>query len=589
MNNNEAFLPKPRRLAPFLLILEYVLKFRKKALMSYNIKYGLPYTISNMFMLGSFLTLLSVLFNSGSYLIVFKVLSIKSLDWDLCLFLDWMGLLFFRVLRIIVSCVLKFSCIYMEKDVFQTRFTLIVLSFVFSMTCLIFIPHFLFLLIGWDGLGITSFLLVIYYLRSSSWGAGMKTYLINRVGDRFFILALVVFMFKGYWEINTVGEKSLLAVIVVLGCFTKRAQFPFSSWLPAAMAAPTPVSSLVHSSTLVTAGIYLMIRFCHMFPNWLFIMIGVCGMWTLYSARLAACCEYDAKKVVAYSTLSQLGLMRVSISLNLPHFAFFHLITHAVFKALIFICVGYLIKKRGHFQDLRRLKGLWSSSPLISLTLLISKFRLLGFPYLRGFFSKELILEKKILIMKWVFQLLLTYSLPLTSYYRCRLPFSVFKGDTRNRISCKKDENVLLSSILPLYLGSIVVGRLLYSDFYRLSLIFPCQTMKLKVLLVIALGATLAWKDIKIKRNSLIWFCSTISFLVPFNRSFWNNHLRNAGSTIFYMLDQGALRRAIYRTDEGITSSGRWLARSRQYFSHPNIRYYMVSIGGLSLFIRRLL
>ena len=124
------------------------------------------------------------------------------------------------------------------------------------------------------------------------------------------------------------------------------------------MAAPTPVSALVHSSTLVTAGIYLMIRFCYIFPDWLFFIIGVRGMWTLYSASLAACCEFDGKKVVAYSTLSQLGLMAVSLSLNLPLIAFFHLVTHTVFKALIFICVGYLINKRGHFQDLRSLKGL---------------------------------------------------------------------------------------------------------------------------------------------------------------------------------------------------------------------------------------
>lgn len=146
------------------------------------------------------------------------------------------------------------------------------------MFCLIFFPHFLFLLIGWDGLGLTRFLLVIYYLSDSSWAAGMKTFLINRIGDRFFIICLVLFLRKGYWEIKTCSNKDLLAFLIVLGCFTKSAQFPFSRWLPAAMAAPTPVSALVHSSTLVTAGIYIMIRFCHMFPYWLFILVGIRGM-----------------------------------------------------------------------------------------------------------------------------------------------------------------------------------------------------------------------------------------------------------------------------------------------------------------------
>lgn len=553
--------------------------------MNYNIKFKFPYTSSNLFFLLRVCSFLLFLKRESRYLLTWKVLRIVRLDLDLCIFIDWVSLLFFSVLCMIVSCVLKFSCVYMEEDKFNIRFTWIVLRFVFSMACLIFIPHFFFLLVGWDGLGITSFLLVIYYLRDSSWGAGLKTYLINRIGDRFFIVGLIMFLRAGYWDIKRVGEKWLLCLVVVIGCFTKRAQFPFSSWLPAAMAAPTPVSSLVHSSTLVTAGIYLMIRFSHMFPNWVFIIIGVRGMWTLYSARLAACCEKDCKKIVAYSTLSQLGLMRVSISIGLPLIAFFHLITHAMFKALIFICVGYLIKKRGHYQDLRSLKGLWTINPTLAMTLIIRKFSLLGFPFLAGFFSKELILEKNILFIKWIFHLLLLYSLPLTSFYRVRLIVKVLKKVKYKSITPTPDKNTLLFSIIPLYLGAIRVGFIVYPKFYSVRSIYPCHFMKLKVFLLILFGAYLAWADYKINKNSLMWFCRNIRFLVPFKRSFWNNSFRNTGNELYNLLDQGAWRRIISSIDSSVKYSGNWASSALNYFSSPKAGYYVGRILSLLLFI----
>lgn len=518
-----------------------------------------------------------------SFIIRINFLQVGSLDLDICLLLDWMTLVFSRALCIIVSCVLKFSEIYMAGDIFKVRFTYLVLRFVFSMFCLIFIPHFFFLLIGWDGLGITSFLLVIYYLSDSSWAAGMKTFLINRIGDRFFILGLVLFLKNGYWEIKRVKEKDVLAVIIVLGRFTKRAQFPFSSWLPAAMAAPTPVSALVHSSTLVTAGIYLMIRFCHMFPSWLFILVGISGMWTLYSARLAACCEFDAKKVVAYSTLSQLGLMAVSISLKLPMIAFFHLITHAMFKALIFICVGYLIHKRGHFQDLRRLKGLWITSPMLGNTLIVSSLSLMGFPFLAGFFSKELILENKIIIINTFFHLLLLFSLPLTSYYRCRLCFNILRGCNYSRITCRDENNVNIMAILPLYLGSLFSGLLVSQYVYSLRSIYPCHTMKFFVFLFIIRGVLLSWFDVKINNKRLLMFFSRICFLVPFKRSFWVHKRINLGRDAYYLLDLGILRQRIYNIDLRKVKVGEIIHKFFSFFLSLKRGYYISSAIGMGL------
>lgn len=539
--------------------------------------------LSNVFLGAGILLGIVASIKSKPSIIGMNFLQIGSLDLDICLLSDWMTLVFSRALCIIVSCVLKFSVVYMERDIFKIRFTYLVLGFVFSMFCLIFIPHFFFLLVGWDGLGITSFLLVIYYLSDSSWAAGMKTFLINRIGDRFFILGLVLFLRNGYWEIKRVREKDILVVIIVLGRFTKRAQFPFSSWLPAAMAAPTPVSALVHSSTLVTAGIYLMIRFCHMFPPWLFILVGISGMWTLYSARLAACCEFDAKKVVAYSTLSQLGLMAVSISLKLPMIAFFHLITHAMFKALIFICVGYLIHKRGHFQDLRRLKGLWIRSPMLGNTLIVSRLALMGFPFLAGFFSKELILENKILIIKTFFHLLLLFSLPLTSYYRCRLCFNILKGSNYSRVTCGHESNVDMMAILPLYIGSLFSGMLVSQYVYSLRLVYPCHAMKFFTFSFIVGGGLLRWFDVKINNKRLLFFFSRICFLTPFKRSFWIDKTINLGRDAYFLLDQGILRQRIYNIDIRKIKVGRTIHKIFSFFLSPQRGYYVSSAIGISL------
>ena len=507
-----------------------------------------------------------------SFVLCLKVFQIGTLDLDICILIDWMTLIFSGVLCTILGCVLRFSEVYMMDDIFKARFTWLVFRFALSMFCLIYIPHFFFLLVGWDGLGVTRFLLIIYYLRDSSWAAGMKTYLINRLGDRFFILSLILFMKKGYWDIKKTVKKDLLCLVIVLGCFTKSAQFPFSRWLPAAMAAPTPVSALVHSSTLVTAGVYIMIRFCHKFPFWLFMIIGVCGMWTYLSARFAACCEFDAKKVVAFSTLSQLGLMIISISLCLPHIAFFHLITHAMFKALMFICIGYLMIKRGHFQDIRKLGGLINSKPLVGIRLMVRRLSLMGFPFLAGSFSKELILEKNITRFNFIYQLLLIFSLPLTSYYARRLCFRVMKGSNS---LIKKDKNINIISILPLFLGAIIRGVLMSTLYMSLSCVFVCHLMKFMIVLLLSIGIILSWYDIQLKTKRLLWFFSSICFLVPLNGTYKVNKNINLGGKIFNLLDQGLFSKGILNLDFRRNSARQNLHLIFKFFLFPYPTYYI--------------
>ena len=298
---------------------------------------------------------------------------------------DLWSVRFFLLLRLISVTVFIWSYYYMDGEEFYSRFISIVISFVASMVALIFLGRFFGAIIGWDGLGVTSFLLVIYYKNRKSLGSGIITALTNRLGDCFLLIVLGLSLFSNQYP----HESSFLLIILILTSMTKRAQIPFSSWLPSAIAAPTPVRALVHSSTLVTAGVYLLIRFNSLRYEWLLSI----GSATILIAGVCACAEMDIKKIVALSTLSQLGVIIVSLSLSQKNFCFFHLITHAMFKALLFMCVGVRIHTIYGSQDFRRFSGTRSSLMWPTSFLLISNLSLLGFPFISGFYSKDLILE----------------------------------------------------------------------------------------------------------------------------------------------------------------------------------------------------
>lgn len=247
-------------------------------------------------------------------------------------------------------------------------------------------------------MGLTSFLLVIYYQNSYSLGAGLITVLTNRLGDVGLILAIGLLLSEGHWAIREVKLSSFIGGLVVLGAVTKRAQYPFSSWLPMAMAAPTPVSALVHSSTLVTAGVYLLIRFYPVMEEFERIrsILLLIRRLTMVLAGFAAFTEMDFKKIIAYSTLSQLGVIIVALGLGSPFLSFFHLLSHAMFKALIFICAGTYIYYHKHGQDLRRMGNLRVYLPVTQVGLVVSNLALCGFPFLSGFYSKDPVYEIRI-------------------------------------------------------------------------------------------------------------------------------------------------------------------------------------------------
>nr|AQP28448.1 NADH dehydrogenase subunit 5 [Promirotermes sp. A TB-2017] len=371
------------------------------------------------------------------YFIDWNIVTLNGSSIIMTFLFDWMSLLFMGFVFIISSLVILYSDDYMFGDLNIVRFILLVLMFVISMMFLIISPNVISILLGWDGLGLVSYLLVIYYQNVSSYGAGMLTVLSNRIGDVALLMVIAWMINFGGWSfiyylefLSGSVEMEFISFLVVLAAMTSSAQIPFSSWLPAAMAAPTPVSALVHSSTLVTAGVYLLIRFSPSFSCWLNTVLLLVSGLTMFMAGLGANFEFDLSKIIALSTLSQLGLMIMTISIGLAGLAFFHLLTHALFKALLFMCAGGVIHSMGDSQDIRFMGGLSIYMPFTSSSLMVSNFALCGMPFLAGFYSSDFILEMFSMSHVNMFGFFLLFlSTGLTVCYSFRLFYFVLCGD----------------------------------------------------------------------------------------------------------------------------------------------------------------
>lgn len=272
-----------------------------------------------------------------------------------------MALIFLITVTLISIRVFNFRFRYINSTIDFSRFHILLLIFVIRIFVLILRNNIFIILVGWDGLGVTSYLLVIYYGNNKACNSGIITVITNRFGDIMIFLSLGLLFIAGITPIvfrDELSQSSLLFIFAVItAAITKRAQIPFSSWLPAAIAAPTPVSSLVHSSTLVTAGVYLLIRHFYMIENMYFIVYFI-GLVTITTARFTAIVESDIKKMVALSTLRQLGIIFMAIGLSWSDIAFIHLIIHAFFKAIIFISTGNLIHFSRGYQAISITGGL---------------------------------------------------------------------------------------------------------------------------------------------------------------------------------------------------------------------------------------
>jgi NADH-ubiquinone oxidoreductase chain 5 len=375
--------------------------------------------------------------NDLVYFIDWNIITLNGRSIIMTFLFDWMSLLFMGFVFIISSLVILYRDDYMFGDLNIVRFISLVLMFVISIMFLIISPNVISILLGWDGLGLVSYLLVIYYQNVRSYGAGMLTVLSNRIGDVALLMAIAWMINFGSWSfiyylefLSSSFEMELISFLVVLAAMTRSAQIPFSSWLPAAMAAPTPVSALVHSSTLVTAGVYLLVRFSPSFGYWLNVVLLLVSGLTMFIAGLGANFEFDLRRIIALSTLRQLGLMIMTISIGLSGLAFFHLLTHALFKALLFMCAGGVIHSMGDSQDIRFMGGLSVYIPFTSSSLIVSNFALCGMPFLAGFYSKDFILEMFSMRYLNIFGFFLLFiSTGLTVCYSFRLFYFVLCGD----------------------------------------------------------------------------------------------------------------------------------------------------------------
>nr|YP_010454121.1 NADH dehydrogenase subunit 5 [Inioteuthis japonica]QXJ42111.1 NADH dehydrogenase subunit 5 [Inioteuthis japonica] len=443
--------------------------------------------------------------------------------------LDWMSCSFSGLVCFISGCVMIFSLSYMSGDLNSFRFIIMVILFVLSMNFLIFIPSLVSLLLGWDGLGLVSFCLVIYYQNNKSLAAGMLTVLMNRVGDCFILASISILLVLGHWNViclwDFLGFEMVNFFIMVAG-MTKSAQIPFSSWLPAAMAAPTPVSALVHSSTLVTAGVYLFIRFFNylIVYYWFNIFMFYISVMTTIMSGICALYEYDMKKIIALSTLSQLGVMMMSLSLGLPMLALFHLYTHAMFKALLFMCGGNIIHCYSGKQDMRQINSVYKMLPITCMFLNISNMALCGLPFLAGFYSKDLIVESLIVGNMNLFMLVMgLFGVCLTVLYSMRFSYYIIWGNDGSDIYNNVVDNdiKMFFPMSMLCLGALWGGYIFQELFSLFDMnIYMPKMMKLFVPVLIFLSVILStsvWDKgfVNMKLgvfnyiNSSMWFMSS--------------------------------------------------------------------------------
>nr|YP_010988759.1 NADH dehydrogenase subunit 5 [Anaspides tasmaniae]WOR81129.1 NADH dehydrogenase subunit 5 [Anaspides tasmaniae] len=445
------------------------------------------------------------LMENSMIFVEWEIINLNSVSIVMTLILDWMSMMFLGFVSFISAMVLFYSGDYMKMDKNFDRFMYLVLAFVLSMSFLILSPNLISILLGWDGLGLTSYALVIFYQNEKCSNAGMLTALSNRIGDVAILLSIsLMFSFGGwnfmFWMSLFPENKnfSIIMFLVVLAGMTKSAQIPFSAWLPAAMAAPTPVSALVHSSTLVTAGVYLLIRFSVAIESSnMRLALFLISCVTMFMAGLGANFEYDLKKIIALSTLSQLGVMMSILALGFSELAFFHLLTHALFKALLFMCAGVIIHNMKNYQDIRSMGGLAKQMPLSSMLMMLANLSLCGTPFLAGFYSKDLILEISFMgSVSMVGIFLYILSTGLTVCYTGRLVYylmsSIFSVGSLHSIN---DESYVMNNpMMALSLGAVASGAMMSWLIFPFPLMI-CLSVSFKfiALIVSLIGGSLGY------------------------------------------------------------------------------------------------
>jgi NADH-quinone oxidoreductase subunit L len=395
---------------------------------------------------------------------------------------------------------------YMHDDPGYQRFFSYISLFTFSMLMLVMANNFMQLFFGWEAVGLVSYLLIgFWYKRDTAIYANLKAFLVNRVGDFGFLLGIAAvtmyFSSMDYVEVFAQAESmkdvqisifaghewslmTLICILLFVGAMGKSAQFPLHVWLPDSMEGPTPISALIHAATMVTAGIFMVARMSPLFETstTALSVVLIIGAITAFFMGLLGLVQNDIKRVIAYSTLSQLGYMTVALGASAYSAAIFHLMTHAFFKALLFLAAGSVIIGMHHEQDMRRMGGLRKLMPITWITCLIGSFALIGFPGFAGFFSKDAIIEA-VKASHTPGAMIGYYAclvgVFITALYSFRLVFLVFHGEPRmdeeTRSHVHETPAVVWGPLVALAIPSVVIGAIaiepmLFGDFFGSSI-----------------------------------------------------------------------------------------------------------------------
>ena len=429
----------------------------------------------------------------GNYLI-YEWISSGSFQANWSINIDPLSSIMLVVVTLVSALVHIYSIGYMNHDPNKPRFMSYLSLFTFSMLVLVVSDNFLQLFFGWEGVGLSSYLLIgFWYKKNSANKAAIKAFIVNRVGDFGFAIGIfLIFLFFGTLNYNEVfqlvpsfSEKTinfigfntnlitLICLFLFIGAMGKSAQFFLHTWLPDAMEGPTPVSALIHAATMVTAGVFLVVRCSPIFEYSQFALnfVAVIGMITAFFAATVAIVQNDIKKIIAYSTCSQLGYMFFAAGIGAYHVAIFHLFTHAFFKALLFLGSGSVIHSMKDEQDIRNMGDLWKKMPFTWFSMIVGTLALTGFPFLSGFYSKDAIIEFAYLSHTNVGYLATAVGIItalLTAIYSWRLIFKTFHGKFNNQNLSKSEiHESSLSITIPL--GFLVIGSIfsgfLFKDF----------------------------------------------------------------------------------------------------------------------------